>query len=53
MFKLVDGILQLPVKYHPVGHDDHRVKDLDVLIIVQTDKPVGKPPDGVTLPTAG
>ncbi len=53
VFDLVDGILKLPVQHPPVGDDDHAVKDLLILGIMQAGQPVRKPGDAVGLAAAG
>ena len=52
MFKLVDGVLQLVIKYGAVGHHNHRVKQLLALVVVERRQLVGGPGDGVGLTRA-
>ena len=53
VLELVDGVLQLLVQDHPVGHDDDRVEDLLVLVVVKARQAMGQPGDGVDLAAAG
>ena len=53
MLELVDGVLQLLVQDHPVGHHDDRVEDLFVLLVVKARQAMGQPGDGVRFAAAG
>ena len=53
MVKLIDGVLQLAVQHPTVGDDDDRLKDLLIVVIVQSGEPVGQPSNGVGLSRTG
>ena len=53
MVKAGDGLLKLGIQHRAVGHNDHRVENRLVVVIVQAGKPVGSPGDGVGLPGTG
>ncbi len=47
MVKLVDRILKLTVQYSSIRYDNHGLKNLFVLAIVETREPMRQPCDGV------
>ena len=42
LLELPDGALELTVEHAAVDHDDHRVEDAPVVVIVQHRKPLGE-----------
>ena len=52
MLELVDGILKLLVKYHPVGNHNDRIEYLVVVPSVEARQSVGQPRYGIALSAA-
>ena len=52
MVKAGDGLLKLGIQHRAVGHNDHRVEDGPVLVVVKAGQTVGRPGDGIGLPGA-
>ena len=51
--KAGNGLLKLCIQHRAVGHDDHRVENGLVVIIVQAGESVGSPGNGIGLPGPG
>ncbi|OQC00633.1 MAG: hypothetical protein BWX80_03412 [Candidatus Hydrogenedentes bacterium ADurb.Bin101] len=53
MLKLVDGVLELLVEYHPVRDHNHRIVHLLIGSVIQRCEAMGEPGDGVRLAAPG
>ena len=53
MVKLIHRFLKLAVKDTAVGYNNHRLKNLIILFVMQTRKPVSKPGDRIGLARTG